>query len=115
MTEEKQKFVYVPKTDDEIKQLAFDTMGQKIFWATMIPKEDNRMIHSVFMVLAFMDNESLKPLQDIHAIPYEYFAKAGDRSVNGFPMFMSAQYVSLEDYRRMVEKLKLLEAAVAAV
>ena len=109
---EAKPFVYEPKTEDEIKKLAAATFGQQIFWSTMVA--DESLIPAIFMPLMFMDGDTINKLIAINAIPYEYLNKAGERLVNGYPIFISIQFVSAADYNRVVEKLKVIESAIDA-
>lgn len=96
---------YKRKTDAELEQLAQDS--------AMI--EDPRMIGMVFLVLSLLDREHLKAMEAAGiASFYEYIDKAGPRSINGMPSFMSVQSLDLHDtrelFRRAAEIQELLDA-----
>lgn len=113
---EKTPFSYTTKTDDEIKELARAVVSQQVFIGTMIPIEDaNRMMPSVFMPLMFIEPDTLKQMDELNVVPYEFMDKAGPRSVNGYPSFMSMQFINHDDYRRLIEKVKAVEAAIEGV
>jgi hypothetical protein len=89
-----------PKTEGEIKQLAMDIGDGKVFSHTQCTNPGD--IRSVFMPLALgvLSGWSEKEFKDIGLI-YEYYEKAGPRSVNGMPMFMSMRLLSIDDLRRL--------------
>jgi hypothetical protein len=50
------------------------------------------------MVLSLMDQKDIDELKkDPPGLIFEYFSKAGPRSINGMPMFVSCQMLSKED------------------
>ena len=107
---------YTPKTNEEIRQLALDAFKGNIFFATMIPdKDQDHLLPSVFMPIMFAGEELLKKLFELDAVPYEYFDKAGPRSVNGYPCFFSMYYLSGKDYDRVRSKLKEIKEVMENV
>jgi hypothetical protein len=100
------------KTDAEIKQLAVDTLADKIFWMTMIDRIED--VGMVFMVFALMEPEDRRALLANRPILYEYIDKAGPRSVNGYPCFMSFQWVTDDDYQKVITKAREIKAAIDA-
>lgn len=108
--------IYTPRTSEEIRQLALDAFKGNIFFATMIPdKDQDHMLPMVFMPIALATEELLKELCEFDAVPYEYFDKAGPRSVNGYPCFFSMYYLSGKDYERVRSKLKEIKEAMEKV
>lgn len=92
-----------PKTNEEIKALALDLITNKLFTDRHI--ENDQMIPTVFMPIALgafqeVDNEELEKL----GLIYEHLDKAGPRSINGLPSFMSMQYLSKDDAKRLFQK-----------
>jgi len=120
-------------TNDELKQLVRDVYDQKIFTSLQCDSSNMSMIFmpSMFMGVgpiepSLVENNQinrknkLQYIEDklIHeketpereeymkniGMVYEYMDKAGPRSVNGYPCFMSMQIVSYDDAQRFVEK-----------
>lgn len=93
------------KTEQELKQLALDISDGKVFGSWDIPEGQDHMLGSIFMVLLFLTEDQRK--EKPHAI-YEYFDKAGPRSVNGFPIFMSCHYLSKEETTQLQALVELI-------
>ena len=100
------------RTDEELKQIAKDIYAGRIFTDRQIDREENIM--SVFMALVFLgcpitdsDVEKLesltlaKKVQHEAALIFEYMDKAGPVSVNGMPTFLSFQYLTRDELKKM--------------
>jgi hypothetical protein len=96
-------------TDDEIKELARDIVEDKVFTSGMCPQE---MLGMVFMPygLGGMNNMDLA---NVGAI-VEHYAKAGERGINGYPMFMSCRVIHKDDWTKVGEKALAIDAAIKA-
>lgn len=116
MTEDQQpaapaekKFVSIAdrpvRTDEELKQIAVDLLAGRIFTDRHFrsTEEWQSLIRSVFMVLAFMETDALKDMGDHCAMIFEYFDKAGPRSINGYPSFMSFQIILKTEIDRLFQ------------
>lgn len=80
-------------TDEQLRQLCIDIYGGLVF--------TDRHCHSaqeVGMVFMPIGLGGLNP-EDEPEMIYEYMDKAGPRSVNGMPMFMSANVMNRADFR----------------
>lgn len=101
---------------DALKQLALDWLAGRVFSSAHIPAHDDRMLGSVFMVIALgaFNNASEEYVNSIGLV-YEYIDKAGPRSINGYPCFFSMRLLSRADMPRLQEMIDKLKAAVAAV
>jgi hypothetical protein len=104
------------KTDDELKQIAKDIFSHKIFTSTMLREGDERLLSSVFMPVLFMEKEQIEELEknDVVAF-YEYFDEAGPRSVNGYPIFMSANTLTRSEYNRTMEFYKQVKEKMDSI
>lgn len=99
----------VPRLDDaELKRVAHGLAAGHIFTATMCPPD---MIGHVFMVAA-LGGLSEFDAEDV-AMLYEWLDKAGERGINGYPMFMSCCVVCHDDWNRIVEIAQKVADAVA--
>lgn len=94
--------------DDEIKRVAKGLVEGHVFTATMCPPD---MIGHVFMVAALGGLSDFDP--DDVAMLYEWLDKAGERGINGYPMFMSCRVVCHDDWNRVVEMAEKIVNAVA--
>ena len=93
------------KAESELKKLALDIVEGKVFGSWMVPEHDDSLLTCIFMPLAFGAGASLS---DNNAVCiYEYYSKSGNRSVNGYPTFMSFHYITaaeLDILRPLIEK-----------
>jgi len=78
----------------KLRQFVLDYCDGKIFTDQSAPIKDISMI---FMILLFMKPEEY----DTESIGcmYEYFSEAGPRSINGYPVFMSACFMHKDDWK----------------
>jgi hypothetical protein len=90
------------KTDEELKKIVEDLIANRIYMSDQI--KDQGMLHMVFLVLAMMTEEQAKDfMEKDYAVCYEYLDKASPRQINGMPMFMSANFLTREEYKRVYE------------
>jgi len=97
---------------EELKQLALDMLSGAVF--TNMHVSAPEQLGLVFMLLGFLNDEQAKELADIGLI-YEYMSKAGPRSVNGMPIFMSARFVHKDDMPELTTIIKKLQLAIKEV
>lgn len=112
--ENNEKFEYVSKSEEVLKQTAMDIYNGHIFTDSMVTTPS--LLGAVFMPLIFADKDLLKEIQEIVGMIYEYYSKAGPRSINGMPIFMSmcildkydAEKVIVyhDEYKNMMDKMK---------
>jgi len=98
---------YPSKTDAELETLAWDIMAGKVFGTWDLRDANPGSLAMTFMIVAFMEQEhreALKANDIVHL--YEYMDKAGPRSVNGMPSFMSACYLDKADARKLFTRCK---------
>ena len=88
----------------EIRQLAKDVCEGKVFGTWNISEGETNNIPLVFIPIALMEKGSI-PEGAVHV--YEYFDKAGPRSINGMPIFFSCHFLFKEDAELL---LKLIRA-----
>lgn len=93
---------------EELLKVAQGIKNNLIFTDRHIQRDSD--ISMVFMVLLFMEKKAIKQLKDAGCI-YEYYAKAGPRSVNGMPMFTSCHILNKKDAEFVWQKVKELEEA----
>jgi hypothetical protein len=107
---------YKPLSDEKVKELARDLYADKIFGSWMIPENQMDMMIMVFMVLIFMDDITKKQMKrDNTFFFYEYYDKAGPRSINGYPTFMSCHILSGDDVKRIINKRNEIAALIEGV
>lgn len=101
---------YVSHTDADIKQLALDWLGGGLFGSWMIREDDVHLLGCIFMPLLFMDEIQHKQIiRDGVVHFYERISKAGPRSINGYPIFMSMGYIDTADMERLLVKVKQIQ------
>lgn len=97
---------------EQITDIVLGLTQDKIFCASMIPP--NERIEMVFMPLALGGLGDYDPLSIGNVI--EWMNKAGERSCNGLPMFMSCQLIHRDDWAVIVERAtKAREAMEKAI
>ena len=89
----------VPKTDEELRRLAFDVVSGMVFTDRHV--EEPRDVSMVFMPLVLMKPDDLKAFQSMKPrLIYEYLSEAGPRTCNGMPGFFSMRYLDEEECKR---------------
>ena len=105
----------VPKTDEELKKLAQDLIGNRVFMSDQLRNPAD--LTMVFFPLAMLDEETVQRLRDekiTHV--YEYLDKALPRGINGYPMFMSCNLITEAEYKRVRElEQKMRQAMKSAL
>jgi len=93
------------KTDEELRVLARDRVEGRIFTDQDCPKE---LITSCFMVAALGGLTEIVRYTKEHpnspdrlGLVYEYMTEAGERGVNGYPMFMSLRVLNAADREKI--------------
>lgn len=112
MTDEKAERQYKPKSDAELEQLAQDIYAGRIFTSQHC---EPGHITLVFMVLALCGKDDIEwfKANDV-TLFYEYVDKAGPRSVNGNPCFLSLQYLDREDHKKLDLRYQEIKAFMDA-
>lgn len=94
---------YVAKTDQELRQLALDTVAGQVFWDWHIDSDDKHTLLSVFKVLLFGGSEWTDEMtKNKIAHVYEYLSEAGPLAVNGRPSFFSVKMINEDDYAKLI-------------
>lgn len=102
------------KTEKELNQIVRDLHAGQIYTDLHIPEHETMGLVMVFLPLAFMDKEaSQKIVEGKPGMFYEYLSKAGPRSINGMPTFLSMQSLNEEDAEKVWEKVHKLDAAIS--
>lgn len=97
-----------------MKQLAIDWLGGRIFTDRHCQRPED--IPLAFMPLALMKPSDMKQLQAANlGLLYEYFDKAGPRSINGMPIFMSMSMLTQDDTNEVLRLVRALKEAEQAV
>src|SRR5258708_6292731 len=85
------------KSDEELRQLALDTVEDRVF--TSLHVEPGEIVH-VFMLIVLMLPEERKEYLADCAVLYEYLDKASPRAINGLPNFLSVNKLGFADFER---------------
>lgn|SRR5262245_12708907 len=91
----------VPKTDDELKSLASAVYHGQVFTDRSIHPQDAYLVGSIFMALPFINGADLEEIKRNAGLLYEDMSKAGPRSINGYPMFFSLQWLDKDETSRL--------------
>lgn len=104
----------VPRlTEAEINQLAQDILGGQIVTSDQVGQaEGPRMVGMVFLVAALGGLNGIKDEDVEKIILWEHMDKAGDRGVNGWPIFMSMRISYREDFAKAIDKARLAYEAI---
>jgi len=103
---------YKQKTDEELKQLAQEMYRGEIFCDRQVSRPED--IEMVFIPIALMDNKDRARLRRLKVnFVYEYMSKAGPRSINGNPIFMSARFLTEPETKKLFQFYKTISETVA--
>lgn len=102
---------YRPKTDEEIAALAKRVYRNEVFVSWQVDRPQD--LPMVFMILHFLDKATADQLvADNIQFFYEDYREAGPGSVNGYPIFFSANYLSKDDGFRLHAKVQQIRELV---
>ena len=117
MTKKKEKeklFTYVPKTDEQLKELAKDIWSGKVFTSNQVQNHND--LHIVFLPLVFMTEKQTSQLKkDKITLLYGHIKHALPRSVNGMPTFGSMGMLNESDHRKLVEIYDRIEKTMKSI
>ena len=99
--------------EKDLKQLAIDIAEDKVFGTFHMNKCEIANMSAVFMPLVFMTDEQRQKMSDNKVVHlYEYYNKAGPRSINGMPTFMSMRNIVSKDWKKVIKYIKKYKARV---
>lgn len=105
---------YVPKTDAEIKAIAMDMVGSRIFTSDQCRTVEE--IGMVFLPLAMCDEVvRADMIEKDYTFFYEDYSKASPRGINGLPMFTSMKCLNSTDHQRLRGVYGAMRRALDAV
>ena len=105
---------YVPKTDAEIKAIAMDMIGNRIFTSDYC--ETIEEVGMVFLPVAMCDEAARADMiAKDYTCFYEEYSKALPRGVNGLPMFTSMKCLNSTDHQRLQDVYRAMRLALDAV
>lgn len=96
---------------EELVQVARDYINQKIFSDRHIGPNDQNLAMNIFLPFALMEKKDADRLHKRGvAMIYEYLDKAGSRSINGYPMFMSFRLIYKDEWPIFYEAYQKIDA-----
>ena len=100
--------------EKNLKQLAIDISENKVFGTFNIREDDIEInMPMVFIPIALMNQKQKQKIIDEETVHiYEHMDKAGYRSVNGMPCFLSMNCINKEDWIKVVKYIKEYEVKV---
>lgn len=100
-------------TQEELDVFARDIYTGQIFTDRHLGNQAHSMTGSVFMILHFIPNETLRGImRDKPGMFFEYLDKANPLAVNGFPTFFSVRIMNEEQAEYVWEKYRQIKAAM---
>lgn len=107
---------YVPKTDEEIREIAMGIHKNSIFISWQIAEHDAGLLTSIFMPLVFLDDITRKEMmRDGIDVLYSYMSEAVGGSINGYPMFFGFGMLNRADNQRVVDKLNQIRELLSSI
>jgi len=102
------------KTKQELKQIANDLYNNKIFTDRHLKNSEDLLI--VFPVLLFLNDEQKKDiLSGKVAMIYSYISDSSNASVNGYPICLSCNTLSKEEYKTVVDYYRKIKTAIESI
>ena len=106
---------YKSRSSAELRQLAMDIASGSVFTSGQVRETSQDMLGLIFMPLIFMSDERRKELTKAKIVMiYEYIREAGQRSINGYPIFMSCHMLDKTDAARVWELVREFDATAKA-
>ena len=91
------------RTDRELFEIAEDIRHGSIFTDRHLSPDDEFMVPSIFMPFTFMSQEQREGFLAMDPrLIFEHLDRAQQRTVNGFPVFMSYQFLNREELDKVV-------------
>jgi hypothetical protein len=91
----------IPRTEVELRELASYIFENKVFgsWSFSSENQARNCMHVVFMPLMFMPQDERDAYREEGVIHfYEFYDKAGPRSINGCPIFSSVRFLLKDEW-----------------
>lgn len=103
----------LPRMSKEmIGKIAEDLFREKIFTDKHLGDSANTLLPQVFVPLTLMEPERIAPMIDDIGAIIEYYDKACQMAINGYPVFFSCQLVHKDDWKEIVEAYIKIKDAV---
>ena len=96
------------RTKEQLKQVAIDYFEGKIFSDRQINESDMNLLPNIFFPLFGVKEDSFKDKEQPVMI-FEYLYKAGEMGINGYPHFLSCQFLIKDELDIVSEYYKVLE------
>jgi hypothetical protein len=98
-------------SDERIKEIGIDLYKGLIFTSLQVQNPSD--IGMVFMPILLMDENQMAEFKELKPfVIFEYFDKAGPRSINGYPIFWSCCHATKEEWEKIYDiysKMKRFE------
>ena len=90
-------------SDQDLRKFVDDFVSNRIFTSAQLTEKNVNLLPMIFMPLGLGSLSNLQPdsLKQIGCV-WEYIDKAGPRSINGLPMFLSMNLLHIDDWERAV-------------
>lgn len=100
---------YIPKTKDQIRQIALDNLAGTIYGSWQLAEHDKDIVSVIFLPLSFTNDFHFKGWQrDEITHFYGHIADSLNRSINGRPIFSRFDVINDTDLKRVFKMQKRL-------
>jgi hypothetical protein len=107
-TDDIKQALKLPKmSDEDLRKFVDDYCSNRIFTSNELQNSEIDLLQMIFLPLSLGCLSKLQPdsLKQVGCI-WEYYDKAGPRSINGKPMFMSMNLMHIDDWKRAVTAIE---------
>jgi hypothetical protein len=102
---------YVPRSDEELKQIAQDWVMNVIFTSDQVRGQVELKL--VFMPLVFIEQAEAEWMQENKiTLFYASMSDALPRSIDGMPVFLTMRGLNQDDHKKMIELARRIDEAI---
>lgn len=104
----------MPKTDEELIQLAKDIWAGHVF--TSVQCNEPHLLQMIFLPLTFMSQAQLQQLKDDDVtLFYGHLSDASDRAVNGYPILFKMGMLTRTEQERLAKYIEQVQQTMAEI
>jgi hypothetical protein len=103
-------------SDQDLRKFVDDFVSNRIFTSAQLNDSNVNLLPMIFMPLGLGSLSNLQPdsLKQIGCV-WEYIDKAGPRSINSMPMFITMNLMHIEDWKRAIPAIEREEKRRASI
>ena len=105
---------YVPKTKEEIKDIAMGMREGRIFTSMQIREHDMNLLNVIFLPLVFMDYTQYKSIELMKIVHFYGHIDGGGsgRAINGYPSLFNMGMLNADDAKKVCDMYEKINAAL---